>query len=600
MEWRGQKPWYEIWFACVLDADKKRALWLRQTIFVPKAGDARTTVWGAWFDADRKPATRAAKRYMPIEAAKADADALIRAEDSFISKTAAKGSVEGLSWDVAWSGGRALHDEVPSWIPAPTHVKPLLHDADATATVIVDGEPQTIAGKAVAMHLWGKKRVPTLQWMWAPWLGDSSLEVTALSLRDRFALGIATLRLDGPKVYTGSPASAAHPHGLVTATVAGARKLVHARAWAEPRKMVGYVYRDTDDRDLMVAQSDIGSASYEVFERSVPGAAWKPVEERRTTGGVAVEIHQRTTLPEVNYIGWDDTRRRRTAPTVTSPPQDLVAWPAVQSIVALGLTYADHIVETGGKVDASQPPGAFTKHLRSLVHGSKNTPVPDSATLIAALNEVEAGLGDTLAKRLAFLPAIMDYEGELALVAMGAVDEDALARGEPQPLGMAAANDLSARIVQACGEGRDDKLVYWAAAKSFPRFLPVAEHVWAPAGGIAKLPELTIETRVNGELRQQASTAQLIYDLPTIVKTARAHLGRPLAAGDVILTGTPSGVGLRLGRFQRRIAGMVKDRLKKVELLVSTYASSSALMRAGDVVEVDLGHAGRVRTRLAH
>jgi len=39
---------------------------------------------------------------------------------------------------------------------------------------------------------------------------------------------------------------------------------VHARAWAEPEQTVGYAYRDTDDRDLMVAQSDIGSAYFEV------------------------------------------------------------------------------------------------------------------------------------------------------------------------------------------------------------------------------------------------------------------------------------------------------------------------------------------------
>ena len=129
--------------------------------------------------------------------------------------------------------------------------------------------------------------------------------------------------------------------------------------------------------------------------------------------------------------------------------------------------------------------------------------------------------------------------------------------------------------------------------------MPVAERVWAPQGGIATMPELTIETRVNGEVRQQASTKLLIYDLPMIVKTAQEFLGRPLARGDVILTGTPAGVGLRLGRFQRRIAGMVKDRIKKAELLVSSYAASTSLLRPGDVVEVDCGHAGRVRTRLA-
>ena len=602
MQWRGQRPWHEIWFACVLDADKQRALWLRQTIFVPKTGDARSTIWGAWFDAEHKPATRAAKRVLPIEAATSGAgDDLIRTDDSHIARSGAKGSVENIAWDASWSGGRDPHAEVPSWVPTPTHVRSLVHDADATARVTVAGETHTLTGKAIAMHMWGRRRVPTLHWIWAPWLGDSSLEMTAVSLRDRLALGIATLRLDGPRPSSSSPATAAHPHGLITATVAGTRRLVHVRAWAEPRKMVGYAYCDTDDRDLMVAQSDIGSAHYEVFARTAPGTTWRPLEERRSTGGVAVEIHQRTPLPEVNYIDWDATSRKRggTDPAIPAAADDLVAWPEVQAIVSLGLTYADHIRETGGKVDASVPPVAFTKHPRSLVMGSKNTPVPDGAQLRAALDEIEPGLGDQLAARLAFLPAVMDYEGEVALVALGAIDEAALARGEPQPFGLAAANDLTARLCQALGEGMPRPLDYWAAAKSFTRFLPVAERVWSPAGGIAKLPELTIETRVNGELRQQGSTSLMIYDLPALVATAHAHLGRSLVLGDVILTGTPAGVGLRLGRFRRRIAGMVKDRLKRLDLLVSTYAASSSLLRPGDVIEVDVGRAGRVRTRLA-
>jgi 2-keto-4-pentenoate hydratase/2-oxohepta-3-ene-1,7-dioic acid hydratase in catechol pathway len=122
--------------------------------------------------------------------------------------------------------------------------------------------------------------------------------------------------------------------------------------------------------------------------------------------------------------------------------------------------------------------------------------------------------------------------------------------------------------------------------------------VWAPAGGLAALPELTLETRVNGELRQSASTKLLMYALPAIAAAARAHLGRPLARGDVVLTGTPAGVGLRLSPLKRRVAALVKDRFRKAELLVSTFATSTALLRPGDVIEVDAGPAGRVRTRL--
>src|SRR5262249_4140827 len=160
----------------------------------------------------------------------------------------------------------------------------------------------TIRGRALAMHLWGKRRVPTLHWIWAPWLADASLEITAVSLRDRLALGLSSLELAGTGGFTGIPATAAHPHGLSSAPVAVARPLVHAHAWAEADAMVGYVYRDTDGRDLMVAQSDIGSAYLETFTRRFPGAPWRFGEERRAHGGVAVEIHQRLPLLDVDYI----------------------------------------------------------------------------------------------------------------------------------------------------------------------------------------------------------------------------------------------------------------------------------------------------------
>lgn len=597
--WRGQRPWFEIWFAVVLDESKRRALWIRQTMFVPRTGAARATVWGAWFDADANPPSVAAKRFAPLDAAIVDeGETLIRTFDSRLSRTAAVGAVDGIAWDVAWTGGRETHADLPAWLPAPTHSRPIVHDAEATGKVTIGGRVIDIKGRALAMHLWGKRRVPTLHWIWAPWTGDGSLEVTAVSLRDTFSLGLASLRLDGPTEIKGRPATAAHANNLITATVAGPRRLIHARAWAEPAATVGYAYRDTDDRDLMVAQSDIGSAFFEVYARTAPGAPWRPTDERRVDGGVAVEIHQRTPLPGVEYIAWDATTRPEIAPVPMPHRADTVAWPEVTAIVALGLTYGDHVRETGQKLDPSAPPTSFTKHVRALAPGHGPVRVPTGAELLAALEQVEAGLEAQLAERLPVIPAVMDYEGELALVALGAIDEDALAAGAPQPFGLAAANDLTARLVQALGETTEHPLAYWAAAKSFPNFLPVAAEVWAPAGGIAKIPELSLETRVNGDLRQAASTKLLIYDLAAIVRAARTHLGRPLVRGDVVLTGTPSGVGLRLSPITRRVAALVKDRFRKAELLVSTYATSTALLRPGDVIEVDAGPAGRVRTRL--
>jgi 2-keto-4-pentenoate hydratase/2-oxohepta-3-ene-1,7-dioic acid hydratase in catechol pathway len=112
------------------------------------------------------------------------------------------------------------------------------------------------------------------------------------------------------------------------------------------------------------------------------------------------------------------------------------------------------------------------------------------------------------------------------------------------------------------------------------------------------MPEIEIITRVNGGERQHGSTKHLVFDLAAIVRAGVSHLGRPLVRGDLILTGTPAGIGMRLSFLQRRVAKLVKDRLRKAELLVSTYATSSALLRPGDVVEVDAGPAGTVRTRL--
>lgn len=607
--WRGQRPWYEIWFAVLLDASRRRALWIRETILVPRQGEGRATIWAGWFDADAPEPAYGAKRYLPLaQAVIGQGDELIHIDGASMTKTAARGSCEALSWDVSWGAGRDAHSELPSWIPAPTHAQPIAYDADASGTVKIGERTVSLQGRATAMHLWGKRRVPTLQWIWAPWIGDGSLEVQAVSLQDTFSLGLATLRLDGPDVgdeeraqptkLRGRPATAAHPNCLVTATVAGPRRLIHARAWAEPRQMVGYAYRDTDGRDVMVAQSDIGSAHLEVYARTAPGAPWHVTDERRATGGAAVEIHQHARLPEVDYIGWDDTVLAPRAPKVEPRGADTVEWPKVNAIVALGLTYGDHIRETGRKLEPNEPPTSFTQHVRAFAPGASTVRVPSTSDVFQALEELEPGLAAALRDKLPIPLPVMDYEGEIALVALDAIDDAKLSAGVAQPFGLAAANDLTARICQVLGENMERSLDYWACAKSFTRFLPLAAHVWAPPGGIATMPELTIETRVNGDVRQRASTKLLIYDLAQMVRAARAHLGRPLERGDVVLTGTPSGVGLRLSPLKRRVAALVKDRFRKAELLVSTYATSNALLRPGDVVEVSAGPAGRVRTRL--
>ena len=157
--WKGQRPWYEIWFAVVVDNSRRRAVWIRQTFLVPRHGEGRTTVWGAYYDADAatiKGARRlAAKRYMPLEELKlGEGDRLISAGDSYITPTSAVGAVEGISWDLSWKGGRNVHADVPSWLPAPMHAQPIVHDAEASGHVLLGGDHKRVelSGRTVSLH----------------------------------------------------------------------------------------------------------------------------------------------------------------------------------------------------------------------------------------------------------------------------------------------------------------------------------------------------------------------------------------------------------------------------------------------------------------
>jgi 2-keto-4-pentenoate hydratase/2-oxohepta-3-ene-1,7-dioic acid hydratase in catechol pathway len=126
----------------------------------------------------------------------------------------------------------------------------------------------------------------------------------------------------------------------------------------------------------------------------------------------------------------------------------------------------------------------------------------------------------------------VDYEGELGVV-MGrrcyklAADEDV----RPYILGYTCVNDVTARDLQ----NQDDQ---WARAKGFDTFCPVGPLVTDeldPWAGIE------VETRVNGELRQQGNTRDFIFSLDVIIRYIAQVM--TLLPGDLIATGTPKGVG---------------------------------------------------------
>lgn len=128
----------------------------------------------------------------------------------------------------------------------------------------------------------------------------------------------------------------------------------------------------------------------------------------------------------------------------------------------------------------------------------------------------------------------VDYEGELAVVigsgGRSIRKEDALSH----IFGYTIVNDVTARELQA-------KHKQWFLGKSIDGFCPMGPAL-VTADEILDPTKLQLQTFVNDELRQNASVADLIFDIPTLIATISA--GITLKAGDIIATGTPAGVGI--------------------------------------------------------
>jgi 2-keto-4-pentenoate hydratase/2-oxohepta-3-ene-1,7-dioic acid hydratase in catechol pathway len=175
-------------------------------------------------------------------------------------------------------------------------------------------------------------------------------------------------------------------------------------------------------------------------------------------------------------------------------------------IVCVGRNYRDHAKELGNEVPAE--PLLFFKPPSSLLAPGGTVRMPAASSRI-------------------------DFEGELALIIGERISKfDPLCTNWRSVLrGYTLANDVTARDLQK----KDGQ---WTRAKGFDTFCPIGPIVSDevdPAAG------LTIETRVNGELRQHGSTLDFMFGIPELLAYITAAI--TLEPGDLLLTGTPAGVG---------------------------------------------------------
>jgi len=181
----------------------------------------------------------------------------------------------------------------------------------------------------------------------------------------------------------------------------------------------------------------------------------------------------------------------------------LLAPVAPGKIVAVGRNYADHAKELGN--EAPSEPIIFLK--------------PPSAVLAP---------GGTIVR-----PAIsqrVDFEGELAIVISRRAKDIKRARWRDVILGFTCANDVTARDIQR-------KDVQFTRGKSFDTFLPLGPCIETDLDPFA----VSLRTTVNGEVKQHGNTRDMIFPVDFLIEFITAIM--TLEPGDVILTGTPAGVG---------------------------------------------------------
>jgi len=172
-------------------------------------------------------------------------------------------------------------------------------------------------------------------------------------------------------------------------------------------------------------------------------------------------------------------------------------------VLAIGKNYADHAAEM-------------------------NSAVPDEPIIFLKPNTSVIGPEDTITwPRMA---ASIDYEGELAIVISRICKDVPKERYADVIFGYTISNDVTSRDLQK----KDGQ---WTRAKGFDSFCPLGP--WIETEFIPAQQRIT--TKVNGELKQSEPISSLIFKIPEIIEFASSVM--TLLPGDVILTGTPAGIG---------------------------------------------------------
>jgi 2-keto-4-pentenoate hydratase/2-oxohepta-3-ene-1,7-dioic acid hydratase in catechol pathway len=203
---------------------------------------------------------------------------------------------------------------------------------------------------------------------------------------------------------------------------------------------------------------------------------------------------------------------------------------------------------------------AHAKELRDSVFKDNAKAVDAWPIVFSKVPETVVGPHAAVQLPGAAVSAQIDYEAELAIVIGKPGRNIARADALSHVFGWTIVNDVTARDVQM-------RHAQWHLGKSFDSFCPMGP--WIVTADALDATDTRVRCWVNGELRQDARTTDLIFDLPTLIETCSR--GITLLPGDVIATGTPAGVGMGL--------------------------DPPRWLRAGDVVAIEIDGIGRIENR---
>jgi 2-keto-4-pentenoate hydratase/2-oxohepta-3-ene-1,7-dioic acid hydratase in catechol pathway len=171
-------------------------------------------------------------------------------------------------------------------------------------------------------------------------------------------------------------------------------------------------------------------------------------------------------------------------------------------IVCIGRNYREHAKELGNEVPAE--PMFFLKPSSSIISSGQSIMLPEQSDQV-------------------------EFEGEIGVVIGSVLSRASESEAERGIAGVIAVNDVTARDLQ-----RKDS--QWTRAKGFDTFCPVG----SVSAGAYDLGNLTVVTRVNGVERQRASSAEMVFSIGKLLSYV-SHV-MTLEPGDIVATGTPSGV----------------------------------------------------------